>query len=65
MPSTSLLAAKLRADFPQYAYAEAEEFRWSPSENTVYFCLGNDTPALLHELASVLQSDVPLQLLTP
>lgn len=51
MPSTNSLAAKLRADFPQYVYVEAEEFRWSPSEKTVYFAVGDDTPALLHELA--------------
>jgi len=52
MPSTTSLVSKLRADFPQFHFAEGEEFRWSPNETTVYFDpTSRDTASLLHELS--------------
>lgn len=52
MRSITSLITKLRADFPQFAFAPGEQFHWSPSEQTVYYAEpSGDAPSLLHELA--------------
>lgn len=50
---TQTLLTKLRQDYPQFSFRKGEAFRWSPSENTVYFASTSleDAPELLHELA--------------
>lgn len=53
MPLTPSLLAKISADIPHLTFSPAEDFLWSPAENTVYFSVEGDTAdaLLLHELA--------------
>ena len=53
MPSTASLIARLRADYPQFDFKQAEDFLWSPSEHTVYYTADDDAGHgfLLHELS--------------
>ena len=52
MPSIASLISRLKADFPNLQFEEADEFRWSPPERTVYFDpRANDSASLLHELS--------------
>ena len=47
------LLNNLRRDFPDITFAPSEEFRWSPSTNTVFYAgtHSDDLPLLLHETA--------------
>ena len=54
MQSTSLLAAKLRTDYPQFSFKTDEIFRWSPKSQTVFYKESSDLPSLLHELSHAL-----------
>lgn len=52
MPSTTLLATKLQADFPAFTFTGADEFRWSPQEQTIFYDhTSDDQASLLHELS--------------
>jgi len=53
MPLTPSLLAKLSTDHPAVQFHQAEEFRWSPEEHTVFYATNaKDADALLlHELA--------------
>jgi hypothetical protein len=58
-PDKHLLLAKLARDYPQYHFRSGREFRWSPSEKTVYFvpkdvARQEGTQQLLHELGHAL-----------
>ncbi len=54
MPSTLLLIAKLQGDFPDIRFTAGDIFRWSPSEQTIYYSNVCDTASLIHELAHAL-----------
>lgn len=56
MRSMSSLIHKLKIDYPDIAFVEAEQFSWSPSERTVFYDRGqaNATHLLLHELSHAL-----------
>lgn len=46
------LLARLRKDFPHISFSEAEQFRWSPSTQTVFYTsTDNELATLLHETA--------------
>jgi hypothetical protein len=50
--SIASLITKLAADYPHFAFMPAEEFRWNPKENTVFYdSSSNNASFLLHELA--------------
>ena len=53
MPSTPSLIARLQSDFNQFKFVLGDQYKWSPSEQTVYVDQTGpiDEPALLHELA--------------
>lgn len=53
MPSLTLLLNKLSTDYPSVTFKPAEDFRWSPSERTIYYTSSKpDADALLiHELS--------------
>ena len=52
MPSTTLLVTKLQSDFPAFTFAAGNEFRWSPSDKTIFYDPSSDDDAsLLHEVA--------------
>jgi hypothetical protein len=51
MPSTTSLLNKLRRDYPDLTFAEGADFRWSPSERTVFYAPQIDFGLLLHEVA--------------
>jgi len=51
-PSTTSLVIKLAQDYPQFTFAEGDDFYWSPSEQTIYYVKDSaDVAAFLHELA--------------
>ncbi len=52
MRSITSLAIKLRADFTKFQFSSSDEFRWSPSELTIFYDkTSSDCASLLHELA--------------
>lgn len=52
MRLTTLLANKLRGDFPAYQFVASDDFRWSPTKQTIYYDEASDDRAsLLHELS--------------
>lgn len=54
MPKTSSLAKALQEAFPELLFEVSEDFSWSPTKKTVYFCDTNSTDgasSLLHETA--------------
>jgi len=52
MLSTTSLAAKLQANFPGFYFSPSDEFRWSPSELTIFYDkASSDVASLLHELS--------------
>jgi len=53
MPSINSLLPKLVADFPTIRFEAGSEFRFSPTEQTVYY-LAKGAPLLLHELSHAL-----------
>ena len=55
MPSTPLLN-RLKADFTQFSFVEADRFRWSAESQTIHIDPQSDTaePFLLHELGHAL-----------
>lgn len=57
MPSTTSLANNLQREYPAFAFKESDEFRWSPTENTIFYdSSSEDCASLLHEMAhAVLQ----------
>lgn len=52
MPSTVSLIPRLKVDYPQFRFKQADSFLWSPSEQTIYYTI-EDTGYgfLLHELS--------------
>lgn len=55
MPSTLSVIRLLSTRYPQFIFAPSNEFRWSPSENTVFFIQNSQTPSfLIHELSHAL-----------
>lgn len=55
MPSILSLVAKLARDFPSINFTPGVDFRWSASNQTVYFDSNSkDQAALLHEVAHVI-----------
>lgn len=56
MPSLSSLISRLKKDYPHLVFTPAEEFRWSPTEQTVYIASYSlDSPAFcLHEVSHAL-----------
>lgn len=52
------LIAKLQADYPQVTFEKADQFRWSPSDQTVFYDPAKEENsaemALLHELSHAL-----------
>jgi hypothetical protein len=52
MQSISSLITSLTKDFPDYTFSPADEFRWSPHDQTIFFDLhSTDCAALLHEVS--------------
>lgn len=52
MPSTRSLLRQLRLDYPDITFTAADDFRWSPSKQTLYYMDTEDAGAfILHELA--------------
>jgi len=52
MPSTPSLLARLKGDYPQFQFTSADDFLWSPSEQTIYYgALPTGDSFLLHELS--------------
>lgn len=45
------LLQKLRSEYPGITFEAGDNFRWSPSQSTVYYQPGKDTVTLLHETA--------------
>lgn len=57
MPSTRLLIPRLKVDYPQFHFKQADSFLWSPSEQTVYYSPEDAGYGfLLHELSHGLLS---------
>ena len=59
MPSTVSLIQRLKSDYPAFAFQEGDEYRWSPSDHTVYYIdqdKGYDF--LLHELSHAILEHV-------
>lgn len=54
MRSTTLLAAKLAAQYPQFQFQGGESFRWSPAVATIFYEDSEDEAFLLHELSHAL-----------
>ena len=54
MRSTTLLATRLTALYPQFQFQQGESFRWSPSVATIFYEDSDDEASLLHELAHAL-----------
>lgn len=55
MPSTTLLVAKLQQDYPALTFTVGDEFRWSPTDATIFYeARVSDDASLLHELAHAL-----------
>ncbi len=55
MPSITSLVAKLTTDFPNVKFEASREFRWSPTQKTIFFDqTSNDIGSLLHELSHAL-----------
>lgn len=55
MPSITSLLTKLRADYPAISFSKSDTFRWSPSEQTVYYADDSQAEArLLHEVSHYL-----------
>ena len=53
MAATNSLVARLTADYPALTFSQADAFRWSPQERTVYYqpvSTPRDEATLLHEL---------------
>ncbi|HEU0266330.1 MAG TPA: hypothetical protein VFQ70_01775 [Candidatus Saccharimonadaceae bacterium] len=53
MPATSLLS-RLQHDHPSLHFMHGDGFRWSPTENTVFYDDANDFSQLLHETSHAL-----------
>jgi hypothetical protein len=52
MPSIASLLPKIRTDFPLFSFVSADEFRWLPHKNTIFYDpTSSETGFLLHELA--------------
>lgn len=52
MPSTKSVLKKLESTYPQFKFEPSDDFRWSPSLNTVFFKAGSDRlDYLIHELS--------------
>lgn len=52
MAAINWLADKLRAAHPQLRFETSDDFRWSPSNQTVYYdAASDDAASLLHETA--------------
>jgi hypothetical protein len=52
MPSITSLVAKLTIDFPNVKFEPSREFRWSPTQKTIFFDqTSDDMGSLLHELS--------------
>ena len=54
MAKTSSLVKSLTVAFPGITFAVSDDFRWAPSESTVYYVVEGDAQAsenLLHETA--------------
>lgn len=55
MPLITSLAARLRKDFTQFSFVASDQFRWSPSDKTIFYNPdSSDQEALLHELSHAL-----------
>ncbi len=54
MPSTRSLADKLALRYPDILFCADDEFRWSPTEQTIFYREEDDPSFLLHELAHAL-----------
>lgn len=52
MPSTASLIPRLKLNYPQFSFKQAEHFLWSPSEQTIYYTAeAGGYGFLLHELS--------------
>jgi len=52
MPSTASLIPRLKLDYPQFSFKQAEHFLWSPSEQTIYYTTEDKGYSFLfHELS--------------
>lgn len=67
MLSTSQLLSNIKTDYPHITTKIGDDFRWSPSESTIYYIDGDDAATyIIHELAHALlkhndyQSDLEL-----
>jgi hypothetical protein len=55
MPLITSLVVKLRKDFKQFTFVASDQFRWSPTDQTIFYDQNSsDQPALLHELSHAL-----------
>jgi len=51
MPSTPSLAQRLKSDYPQFNFKQADDYLWSPTNQTVYYAYTDQDELLMHELA--------------
>lgn len=50
--SIASLLAKLKVNYPNFAFTASDEFRWSPKEKTIFYDSSSDNALfLLHELS--------------
>ncbi len=56
MQSTTSILKQLKNDFPQFIFKKSDNFLWSSSDNTIYFCnlSLNNIIFLIHELSHAL-----------
>lgn len=56
MPSTTLKICNLKKDYPQFKFKQSDNFFWSSTENTIFYCedVDNRLVLLLHELSHAL-----------